>query len=137
MEQMFLMVETSLFIALDKEKTRMEKVFQDLLMDMLKEVRDGQKTSEAQLATAMQSLASHTKIDEENFRSIMKAFPNGEIDGHRRYHQSIIDWYELRNRVIRECLVHILKAGAIGALVWVGWTLLVAVKLWFIKFFMT
>lgn len=52
---------------------------------------------------------------------ILQAFPAGDIDGHRRYHESVIEWRELRNRALKEALVHTAKMGSFGALGWLAY----------------
>lgn len=50
-----------------------------------------------------------------------KGFPNDDPISHRRFHENVIEWYDLRNRIFREALVNIAKVGSVGALGWLGW----------------
>jgi hypothetical protein len=52
---------------------------------------------------------------------LLQAFPSGDIDGHRRYHESVIEWRELRNKMVREALIHAAKAGSLGAMGWLAY----------------
>lgn len=51
---------------------------------------------------------------------LRNAFPGGDIHGHRRYHDTVIEWRELRNKMLREVLVGIAKFGTLGLVVWIG-----------------
>lgn len=51
---------------------------------------------------------------------LLQAFPSGDIDGHRRYHESVIEWRELRNKMVREALVKAAQATTLGALGWIA-----------------
>lgn len=76
---------------------------------MLNEIRNSQ-------ADMRIELAANTRKTEQ----ILNAFPAGDTDGHRRYHESVIEWRELRNKVVRECLVKAAQATTLGALGWVA-----------------
>lgn len=52
---------------------------------------------------------------------LVQGFPAGDVDGHRRYHEAVIEWRELRNKLVREALVKMAGAGAVTA---AGFTLL-------------
>lgn len=43
------------------------------------------------------------------------AFPEGDADGHRRYHEAVIERMEQRNAMYREIKLHLAKAGLFGA----------------------
>lgn len=49
---------------------------------------------------------------------ITSAFPAADVDGHRRYHESVIEWRELRNRLVREALTKMVAAGTLAAAGW-------------------
>jgi hypothetical protein len=54
----------------------------------------------------------------------LSGFPGDDIDGHRRYHESVIEWRELRNKMVREGLIKVAQAGMLagtGILVGVLW----------------
>lgn len=57
---------------------------------------------------------------DQAIEKLLSAFPGGDAEAHRRYHQAYIERMELRNRLIREALVAMAKAGAVGG---VGWLL--------------
>lgn len=60
---------------------------------------------------------------------IIKGFPGSDLEGHRRYHESIIEWRELRNRIVREALIKAAQAGAVGALGWIAYAVWTALKM--------
>lgn len=72
-------------------------------VEMLTEVRDSQRAMVIQVST------------------LAAAFPGGDTDGHRRYHEAVIERLELRNKLIREALVKVAQAGAVAGM---GWLLL-------------
>jgi hypothetical protein len=51
---------------------------------------------------------------------ILAAFPGGDTDGHRRYHESVIEWRELRNKLVREALIKVAQAGSVAAFGWIA-----------------
>lgn len=81
-----------------------------ILVEVLMEMRDNQRDMADKL-DAMQ--ASTDKL--------MTGFPAQDVDGHRRYHESVIEWRELRNKLVREALQKMVGTGALAA---AGWLLL-------------
>lgn len=61
--------------------------------------------------------------------SISRGFPDGDPDSHRRYHESVIEWRELRNKMVRDALTHAAKVGGIGAACWVAYAVWTAFKM--------
>lgn len=76
---------------------------------MLTEIRDG-------LAATRAELAVNTRKTEQ----VLSAFPAGDTDGHRRYHEAVIEWRELRNKLVREALIKVAQAGSLAAFGWVA-----------------
>lgn len=70
------------------------------LAEVLTEMRDGQRDMVARLDT------------------LIKGFPGGDIDGHRRYHEAVIERIELRNAMVRAALVKMAQTGALAATGW-------------------
>lgn len=64
---------------------------------------------------------------------IIAGFPGGDPDSHRRYHESVIEWRELRNRMVREALMHAAKVGGLAAIGWIGYSLWIAFKMEIMK----
>lgn len=74
-----------------------------VLTEMLTEIRD-------ELVSTRAELASNTRKTEQ----VLSAFPAGDTDGHRRYHESVIEWRELRNRMVKEGLIKVAQTGMLG-----------------------
>jgi hypothetical protein len=79
------------------------------LVEVLTEMRDNQRTLIEEVAQLETTTAK-----------LMSGFPADDVDGHRRYHESVIEWRELRNKMVREALVNVAKAGTLGALGWLA-----------------
>jgi hypothetical protein len=86
------------------------------LVHMLSELRDGQ----LDVVASMEALNAKVSQHDRATVHLMTAFPASDVDGHRRYHESVIEWRELRNKVVRECLVKAAQATTLGALGWVA-----------------
>jgi len=112
----------------------------EIFLELLREVRDEQKkiaeafllhsNSEKSLESA---LNQHIKESKQRHELIIRGFAGGDIDGHRRYHETVIEWRELRNKIVRESLINVAKAGFFGSVVWISWALFNALKLEFFK----
>lgn len=63
-----------------------------------------------------QGLIDNTRKTEQ----ILTAFPGGDTDGHRRYHEAVIEWRELRNKLVREALIKVTQAGALAGAGWIA-----------------
>jgi hypothetical protein len=61
------------------------------------------------------ALADNTAKTEK----LLQAFPGGDCDGHRRYHEGVIEWQELRNKLVREALIKVAQAGALAGAGWI------------------
>ena len=72
----------------------------------------------------MESILLQTAESNAKMERLLSAFPAGDTDGHRRYHESVIEWRELRNKMVREAFINMAKVGALagaGILVAVMW----------------
>lgn len=87
------------------------------LVQVLAELRDGQ----LDLMANMDLLNAKTAQLEFSTGRLLSGFPANDIDGHRCYHESVIEWRELRNRMVREALMKIAGAGTLAA---IGWLLM-------------
>lgn len=54
---------------------------------------------------------------------LIEAFPRKDIEGHRRYHESIIEWRILRNRMLRSILQKMVEAGSLAGFGWLLYAL--------------
>lgn len=84
------------------------------LVQLLGEVRDNQ----LDLMANFEALNAKVTHLEATNKRLLSGFPSDDIDGHRRYHESVIEWRELRNKMVREALVNVAKAGTLAGLGW-------------------
>lgn len=66
---------------------------------------------QAEVQTCRSELAENTRKTEQ----LLSAFPGEDTDGHRRYHQTVIEWRELRNKMVREAFINMAKVGSLAA----------------------
>lgn len=92
---------------------------------VMKEMRD------AQIATmvAVEALKVRDEQAEAVIKNLLSGFPAGDFDGHRRYHEAVIEWRELRNKLVREALIKITQASALAAFCWLALAIWQAFKI--------
>lgn len=56
--------------------------------------------------------------------TVKMAFPDGDLDGHRRFHELMIAKEEQRQQIRREVITHLLKGGTWAMLVGLIWMVL-------------
>jgi hypothetical protein len=100
-----------------------------LILDMLRELREDINQMSTAMASCEKRLDEHSAESKARHLVVIGAFPSGDTDGHRRYHETVIEWRELRNKIVRECLINAAKAGFLGATGWVLYAIWVAFKL--------
>jgi hypothetical protein len=84
------------------------------LVQLLGEVRDNQLDMRADF----EQLSQHVNELRATNERLLSGFPAEDVEGHRRYHESVIEWRELRNKMVREALVNVAKAGTLAGLGW-------------------
>jgi hypothetical protein len=67
---------------------------------------------------------------EEKIATFVKAFPEGDMEGHCAYHKTLIDRARLINEILRDVLKHTAKWGLLGVAGWLAWTAVLAFKAW-------
>lgn len=92
---------------------------------MLTEIRDQLAATRGELAATRTELAANTRKTEQ----VLSAFPAGDTDGHRRYHEAVIEWRELRNKMVKEALIHAAKAGTLAGAGWIAFAIWQSFKL--------
>lgn len=80
-----------------------------MFAEVLIEMRDSQR----------EIIQKVTALEKSN-ALLMTGFPANDVDGHRRYHEAVIEWRELRNKMVKEALVKASAATALGALGWIA-----------------
>ena len=83
----------------------------EMLVEMLIEMRDAQKD----IIRRLDDLTS--------------GFPGGDLEGHRRYHESVIEWRDLRNKIVREALIKVGTSGLVAGSCWLIYAIWQAVKI--------
>lgn len=84
------------------------------LVQLLTDMRD----SQLDLVATVEGLSGKVTHLEATNKRLLSGFPADDVEGHRRYHESVIEWRELRNKMVREALM---KMAGAGALATVGW----------------
>lgn len=85
--------------------------------DLVHEVRALRKD----LASDHKENASRMERVEKRMDEMAKAFPGGDPDGHRRYHELIIRREEQREKVRLELISKLVQGGTWSLLAWIGW----------------
>ena len=101
--------------------------FNEILIDMLRDVRNEQSRiadimdkRTAQVEEISRKLDAHSEESNRRHAQILNAFPASDIEGHRRYHESVIEWRERRNKLVSEALTKAAAAGFWAGAVWVA-----------------
>jgi len=90
------------------------------LVALLTEMRDNQLDLRADVEQFSKKVAEL----QESTAMLLSGFPANDVDGHRRYHESVIEWRELRNKLVRDLLMKAAQAtfmGALGFLALAAW----------------
>jgi hypothetical protein len=82
------------------------------MVDLLTELRDNQR-----------DLINKVTALEQTTSRLMSGFPADDVEGHRRYHESVIEWRELRNKVVREALTKVASGGAMAGAAWLAYAI--------------
>jgi len=64
---------------------------------------------------------------------VKTAVPDGDIDGHRRYHELLIEREQDRKTLRKAVLTHLLKSSTLAAATGALWVLIMWVKEWMKK----
>lgn len=70
--------------------------------------------------------AADIKEVKDQLRRVLAGFPDGDPEGHCRYHEEVMSELEERKKLWREIRAHILKGGAwavVGGVLWGAWKL--------------
>jgi C4-dicarboxylate-specific signal transduction histidine kinase len=86
------------------------------LVAILTEMRDNQLDLRADFEQLSRRVSSLQAANER----LLSGFPADDVEGHRRYHESVIEWRELRNKMVKEALAKMVQAGALAAFGWLA-----------------
>lgn len=87
-----------------------------IFAEVMIQMRDAQR----QLVVEVAALKERDAVVDQAINRLLTGFPAADIDGHRRYHESVIEWRELRNKLVREALIKAAQATTLGALGWIA-----------------
>ena len=87
-----------------------------------------QPDPQIQMLEKMEQIRRELADNTAETKKLAAAFPAGDLDGHRRYHESVIEWREQRNKIVREGLAKIVHMGFIGGTGWLLYVIWQAVK---------
>lgn len=95
--------------------------------------RDREEAHCAQTTQQIRQISETQKELQQAVKEIVSGFPGGDPHAHRRYHESVIEWRELRNRMVRDALIHAAKVGGLAGACWVAYAIWTAFKLEIIR----
>lgn len=101
-------------------QTEAERMGGQPLVALLTEMRDNQLDMRADFEQMSKKMGDLQASNER----LLSGFPADDVDGHRRYHESVIEWRELRNKMVRDLLLKAAQAtfmGALGFLALAAW----------------
>lgn len=81
----------------------------------------------ADMRDAQREMQESQRVMQETQRDIVirldmiaRGFPAGDYEGHRRYHQAVIERIELKNKLVRSALEKVVQAGSVAAFGWLA-----------------
>lgn len=108
-----------------------------VILDELKRIEAQHQANETRLhdenRARLEELASAQRRILDDTASLRAGFPNGDPDSHRRYHESVIEWRELRNKMVRDALTNAAKVGFLAGAGWFLYALWIVIKMEFQK----
>lgn len=86
------------------------------LPELVREIHENQLAMDAKLTQHMQE--ETVEFAHEIAQLMIKAFPEGDPDGHRRHHELVIKQAEARTAFWEKMVFEITRWGLIGFLLW-------------------
>ncbi len=86
------------------------------LLELIREIHNNQLAMDAELTQHMQE--ETVELAHEIAQLMIKAFPEGDPDGHRRHHELVIKQAEARTAFWEKMVFEITRWGLIGFLLW-------------------
>lgn len=86
------------------------------LVQLLTDMRDNQLEMRADMEQLTKKVGTLQAANER----LLSGFPADDVEGHRRYHESVIEWRELRNKMVREAMMKVAQAGTLAAFGWLA-----------------
>lgn len=106
-----------------------EKAGGKALVSIIRYLRDGQNAILGKLDKQTEAY-QHIELRMEAF---IRAFPAKDIDGHRRYHELMIETMAAKNRFYKALFERLAIGGVSALAVFVVGAVLLAIKTWFWK----
>jgi hypothetical protein len=103
----------------------------DILLSLLQTIHSDLQEVKAEQKKQSQTLTDHINTEPQEWAELMRealgsAFPDGDADGHRRYHEETISALEARSKFWRKMVFEVTKYGLFGVLGWLAYTVWVA-----------
>lgn len=95
------------------------------LVQFLNEIRNNQ----IDMMACFEQISKQVSDQQAMVERVLSGFPHADVEGHRRYHESVIEWRELRNKVVREAMMKVAQAGSLAACGWLALAIWKALKL--------
>lgn len=102
---------------------------EDRFIGAIESLRDTLKVEHQQNRDDMKLFQIELRRLAEEVTKIAKGFPMDDPESHRRYHESVIEWRETRNKMVKQCLIKAGEAGTLGCVGWILYSLWVAFKM--------
>lgn len=91
-------------------QTEVRKMVGEPLVEVILGLQEGQR----EIVTTLAQFDKRQEHTEQEIINIKKAFPDGDMEGHRRYHETMIEMLQERRR-----LRAAIQEKTISALIWV------------------
>jgi bisphosphoglycerate-independent phosphoglycerate mutase (AlkP superfamily) len=97
------------------------------MMSLLQTIHNDLQEVKAEQKKQGQTLTGHIATEPEEWAELLKdtlvcAFPGGDAEGHRRYHEETIVALEARAEFWKKMVFEITKYGLFGVLGWLAYT---------------
>lgn len=106
---------------------------EDRFIEAVESLRDTLREEHQQNREDMRLAQIELRRLAQEVTKIAKGFPMEDPESHRRYHESVIEWRETRNKMIKQCLIKAGEAGTLGCVGWILYSLWVAFKMEVLK----
>ena len=103
----------------------------DILMQLLQTIHNDLQEVKDEQKKMGDTLTKHINTEPEEWASLLSkmtecAFPGGDAEGHRHYHEETIKAMEARSEFWRKMLFEVTKYGLFGVIGWLAYTVWVA-----------
>lgn len=92
---------------------------------LLREILDAQR----EMVERISQVERDSEETLARVNALMLGFPGGDMDGHRRYHEGVIEWQALRNRLVLSALEKMAGAGALAGFGWLLYAIWITVRM--------